>query len=71
MFMIFLLLMATAALQVRNPPSKIQSQSKHSADIPPKSVRKISNLDGILEKHFHVFIPFCFGSFLKEFTNIN
>ena len=50
MFMIFLLLMATAALQVRNPPSKIQSQSKHSVDIPPKSVRKTTNVDGMLEK---------------------
>ena len=48
MFMIFLLLMATAALQVRNPPSKIQS--KHSADIPPKSVRKRTNADASLEK---------------------
>ena len=48
MFMIFLLLMATAALQVRNPPSKIQS--KHSADIPPKSFSKKTNVDGILEK---------------------
>ena len=50
MFMIFLLLMATAALQVRNPPSKIQSQSKHSADILPKNVQKITNVDGMLEK---------------------
>ena len=50
MFMIFLLLMATAALQVRNPHSKIQSQSKHSADIPPKSVLKRPNVDGILEE---------------------
>ena len=48
--MIFLLLMATAALQVRNPPSKIQSQLKHSTDILPKNVQKITNVDGMLEE---------------------